>query len=154
MKPCPPCDDGHFACADHHAGICPCAKQGLARAKREGWPKGRPGRKPKPSLSPEEAAYVREQRERRKAGLPAAGYGRMAAELTRRRGALEVVDPKARDRRTVTPSWLRSEVERIESGPIVRTWRKRRRDVAGSAGTEPAPTGGSDQVAAGGGPHG
>ena len=46
----------------------------------------------------------------------------MAGELTRRRGALEVVDKKARDKRTVSPSWLRTEWMRIERGSMVRTW--------------------------------
>lgn len=93
---------------------------GLARAKREGWKNGRPGKKPKPNLSPDEAAYVREQKGR---GRQGAGWGKMAAEITRRRGALEVVDRKAQDRRVVSPSWLRMEWRRIEAGSITRSWR-------------------------------
>lgn len=93
---------------------------GIARAKREGWKKGRPGRQPKANLSPEEVAYVREQR---LLGRRGAGWGRMAAEITRRRGALEVVDRKARDKRVVSPSWLRTEWARISAGSMVRTWR-------------------------------
>ena len=92
---------------------------GLARAKREGWKRGRPGRQPKANLKPEEAAYVREQRGMGRRG---AGWGRMAAELTRSRGALEVIDLKARDKRVVTPSWLRAEWKRIEAGSMVRDW--------------------------------
>ena len=102
-------------------------KSGLARAKREGWKNGRPGRRAKANLAPDEIAYVREQRSMGKRG---AGWGRMSAELTRRRGALEVVDTKARDKRTVTPSWLRAEWRRIEAGSMVRTWR--------TVGMEPA----------------
>lgn len=94
-------------------------KTGLARAKKEGWKNGRPGRKLKANLAPEEIAYVREQKA---LGRRGAGWGRMAMELTRRRGALEVVDGKARDKRTVSPSWLRMEWYRIEQGSTVRTW--------------------------------
>jgi DNA invertase Pin-like site-specific DNA recombinase len=92
---------------------------GLARAKREGWKNGRPGQRPKPNLSPEEIAYVREMKA---LGRRGPGWGRMAMELTRRRGALEVVDVKARVRRTVTPGWLRMEWYRILDGRMVRTW--------------------------------
>lgn len=121
-------------------------KTGLARAKKEGWKNGRPGRKPKQNLSPEEIAYVREQRAAKKRP----GWGRMALELTRRRGALEVVDPKARDKRTVSPSWLRSEWFRIEAGSMVRTWRKSGDVVATPAATLAAATGGNQEVAKGG----
>lgn len=93
---------------------------GLARAKKEGWKKGRPGMQPKPNLEPHEVAYVREQRA---LGRRGAGWGRMALEITRRRGAAEVVDVKARQRRTVTMSWLRQEWRRIEAGSIVRDWK-------------------------------
>lgn len=93
---------------------------GIAKAKREGWKNGRPGKKPKPNLSPEEAAYVREQR---LLGRRGAGWGRMAAEITRRRGALEVVDRKAQDKRTVSASFVRAEWRRIESGSMVRHYR-------------------------------
>lgn len=95
-------------------------KSGLARAKKEGWKKGRPGAPLKANLEPHEIAYVREQRSMGRRG---AGWGRMAAELTRRRGAAEVVDAKAKARRTVSPSWLRMEWRRIEAGSIVRSWR-------------------------------
>lgn len=95
---------------------------GLARAKREGWKNGRPGRRPKPNLTPEEIAYVREQKAMGTQGRRGAGWGRMALELTRRRGALEVVDGKAREKRTVRPSWLRMEWTRICQGSTVRTW--------------------------------
>lgn len=94
-------------------------KTGLARAKKEGWKKGRPGMPLKANLEPHEVAYVREQRG---LGRRGAGWGRMAVEITRRRGAAEVVDKKARQRRTITPSWLRMEWRRIESGSMVRAW--------------------------------
>lgn len=94
-------------------------KTGLARAKKEGWKNGPPGRRPKANLQPHEIAYVREQRS---LGRRGAGWGRMAAELSRRRGALEVVDRKAQDKRIVRPSWLRMEWTRIERGSMVRTW--------------------------------
>jgi putative DNA-invertase from lambdoid prophage Rac len=96
-------------------------KSGLARAKKEGWKNGVPGRQPKPNLAPHEIAYVREQKA---LGRKGCGWGRMALELTRRRGALEVVDRKARERRTVTATWLRSEWHRILTGSMTRTWRK------------------------------
>jgi len=97
-------------------------KSGLARAKKEGWKNGPPGRRAKPNLSPEEIAYVREQKAFR-GRQKGHGWGRMAAEITRRRGALEVVDKKARDKRVVSPSWLRAEWRRIEAGSVVRSWR-------------------------------
>lgn len=117
---------------------------GLARAKREGWKNGRPGRRPKPNLSPEEAAYVREQKA---LGRKGAGWGRMALELTRRRGALEVVDGKARDRRTVTASWLRTEWDRLQRGSTVRSWRKSETVVA-ATGSHLAQTPANNQVVA------
>lgn len=127
-------------------------KSGLARAKREGWKNGQPGRRPKPNLSPEEVAYVREMKAMGRAGP---GWGRMALELTRRRGALEVVDPKARERRTVTASWLRSEWFRLREGSTVRTWRKRSSAnnaglvVARAAGEGHTRIGGAEVVAKG-----
>lgn len=102
-------------------------RSGLARARKEGWKNGQPGRRPKPNLAPHEVAYVREQKA---LGRRGAGWGRMSLELTRRRGALEVVDRKARENRTVTPSWLRMEWYRIERGSMVRNWRPTIRDAA------------------------
>lgn len=101
-------------------------KTGLARAKKEGWKNGPPGRRPKANLQPHEIAYVREQRA---LGRRGAGWGRMAQELSRRRGALEVVDPKAQDKRTVRPSWLRMEWSRIERGSMVRKWQPDKMEV-------------------------
>lgn len=103
---------------------------GLARAKREGWKNGRPGRRPKPNLSPDEIAYVREQKAMGTQGRPGMGWGRMARELTRRRGALEVIDPKAIEKRTVRPSWLRMEWHRINEGSAVRTWSRPPRPIS------------------------
>lgn len=125
-------------------------KSGLARAKKEGWKNGRPGRRAKANLSPEEIAYVREMKAM---GRKGPGWGRMALELTRRRGALEVVDAKAREKRTVTASWLRSEWGRLQAGSTVRTWRKRvpannsAPDVARAEHEGDTLTGGAQEVA-------
>jgi DNA invertase Pin-like site-specific DNA recombinase len=125
-------------------------KTGLARAKKEGWKNGPPGRRPKANLKPEEIAYVREQRA---LGRRGAGWGRMATELSRARGALEVVDRKAQDKRIVRPSWLRMEWARIERGSMVRTWQPDKieaHDVAGAGSTQET-QGVSNQVVAKGG---
>lgn len=132
-------------------------KSGLARAKKEGWKNGVPGRQPKPNLEPHEIAYVKEQKA---LGRKGCGWGRMALVLTQRRGALEVVDKKARIRRTVTASWLRSEWHRIQSGSMTRTWRKatpveapaeiRWGVVASGPGSEFGLTAKPEEVAAGG----
>lgn len=127
-------------------------KTGLARAKREGWKNGRPGRQPKANLKPEEIAYVREQKS---LGRRGAGWGKMAAELTRSRGALEVVDRKARDKRVVTPTWLRAEWGRIQAGSMVRDWKRGGIEPPISAGVGPTqeiPVSSTVEVAAGGRP--
>lgn len=124
---------------------------GLARAKREGWKNGRPGRRPKPNLTPDEVAYVREMKALGKRGP---GWGRMAMELTRRRGALEVVDAKARDKRTVTPGWLRMEWYRIQDGRMSRTWARNGKEsppiVSGSGANDSAASAKEQEVAKGG----
>lgn len=75
-------------------------KSGRERAERLGWPKGKPGSKPKPPLSPAEMEVI--------AQLAYGGHGvdRMSVELSRIRGANEVSDRKAKRRLEVRPTWL------------------------------------------------
>lgn len=76
-------------------------KSGLERARAKGWPKGRPGRKPKPTLTDAEKALVR--------GMvleEGQGVDRVALELTKLRGAWDVADRKKAEHLTVKPTWL------------------------------------------------
>lgn len=84
-------------------------KSGIARAKAAGFPNGAPGRLPKPALTLAEKELVREL-----VLTKGAGVDKVALEISRARGAFEVGDPGARDRRKVGPTWvwkqIRSEI--------------------------------------------
>lgn len=75
-------------------------KSGRERAAAKGFPNGRPGRRPKPILSPQEQELLTR--------LCDEGFGvdRMSLELSRVRGAFEVSDPTARSKLEVKPTWL------------------------------------------------
>lgn len=76
-------------------------KSGLDRARAQGWPRGRPGRRPKPSLTEAEQravwGMVLEE------GL---GVDRVALELSKLRGAWNIADRTAQDKLRVCPTWL------------------------------------------------
>lgn len=82
-------------------------KSGLDRARALGWPRGRPGRRPKPSLTETErhavTGMVLEE------GL---GVDRVALELSKIRGAWNVADRTASDKLRVCPTWLWKQIHR------------------------------------------
>lgn len=92
-------------------------KQGLALAKKEGWPKGEPGPKPKKPLSKDEVEQI--------AAWKAEGVGwrRVAHKLSQQRGAFDYADPKLQRRHRVSDAWVRLRLsERAKSGcPIARS---------------------------------
>lgn len=74
---------------------------GLARAKSKGWPRGRPGRKPKPCLSDREKALIR--------GMvfeEGKGVDKVALELSKMRGAWDATDYKRQQYLRTGPTWL------------------------------------------------
>lgn len=76
-------------------------KSGLARAKAHGWPRGRPGRKPKEPFSDKEKALVRGMV--LEEGL---GVDKVALELSKLRGAWDVADRKVQARLKTCPTWV------------------------------------------------
>lgn len=75
-------------------------KSGIALAKRNGWPKGKPGTKPKPGFSPAERELVTR--------MVNAGHGvdLIALEVSRSRGAFDVADSQSQRSRRVGPTWV------------------------------------------------
>ncbi len=91
-------------------------KQGLALAKKEGWPKGEPGPKPKPPISDVEVHQIAEW----KANM---GWRRVAHRLSVERGAFDFADPKLQRRVRVSDAWVRLHLsKRAKSGcPVARS---------------------------------
>ena len=92
-------------------------KTGYDRARKLGFPNGRPGPKEKDPLTREELDFLAVQQ---KAGK---GWRVCANEISKLRGAYDVADPKAQRQRRVGPTWLRAEIARIAA-------RGERRDYA------------------------
>ncbi len=86
-------------------------KTGYARARKNGFPNGRPGPKEKPSLTRDELDYLSTLKPAK--GRKRVGWRIQANELSKRRGAYDVVDPKMQRQRRVGPTWLRAELSRI-----------------------------------------
>lgn len=75
-------------------------RAGIERARRLGWPKGRPGRPAKAALTPAERAAVI-------AALDAGkGLDIIALELSHMRGAYSVADVKSQQAKAIKPTWL------------------------------------------------
>ena len=79
-------------------------KSGLDRAKRNGWPNGRPGNPEKDHMTEVELRLVE--------GWMHEGHGwrELARRLSEARGAFQVADAKARRRLMVSDMWLRREL--------------------------------------------
>lgn len=75
--------------------------EGLRLAKKEGWPKGRPGPKPKTPMTPDEVAMVYAWQDE---GF---GWRRCALKLSTNRGAFDYADPKIQRRVKVSEAWIR-----------------------------------------------
>lgn len=78
-------------------------RRGVKAAMRRGWPKGRPGRKPKPELSLEEKEYLG-------VVLPDldVGWGKMALKVSSMRGAFDVATVEYQRKKSVSETWLRA----------------------------------------------
>lgn len=79
---------------------------GLARAKRLGWPKGKPGMPPKPALTKEEFVWCVDQIE------GGCGGRRLALALSKLRGAFDLADMKRSRRTQVSETWIKKQVQR------------------------------------------
>ncbi len=92
-------------------------KQGLALAKKEGWPKGEPGPRPKKALSKPEVEQIAEWR------AEGVGWRRVAHRLSTQRGAFDYADPKLQRRYRVSDAWVRLHLsKRAETGcPVARS---------------------------------
>lgn len=86
--------------------------EGLRLAKKNGWPKGRPGPVPKPALTPDERAMIDEWKNQ---GI---GWRRCALKLSTNRGAYDYADPRLQKRTKVSEAWLRLHIDDHAKSPV------------------------------------
>lgn len=82
--------------------------QGIALAKKQGFPNGAPGPKPKPKLTATEVRRIKELRDK------GVGWRRIGLEISKDRGAYDVADPKVQKRLKVTYGWIRQQLAQRE----------------------------------------
>lgn len=95
-------------------------KSGIARAKADGFPNGRPGKPPKPELTLAEKDLISDLVLNQGAGID-----KCALEVSRARGAFDVGDPGAMMERRVGPTWLWKNVRRSQMVEVCERWKAR-----------------------------
>lgn len=105
---------------------------GLARAKAKGWPRGRPGRKPKPGFSDREKNLIR--------GMvfeEGLGVDKIALELSKLRGAWDCTDFKEQQRRRCGPTWTWHKIHETMPNTAAELRRRCKTQNRGNRSTRP-----------------
>src|SRR5688572_7287889 len=93
-------------------------KSGYARARKLGFPNGKPGPKEKPFLNRDELDYIAYLQQ------DGQGWRKIALEISRIRGAWDATDVKRQRHLRVGPTWVLAELRRVADRSDRRCYRK------------------------------